>query len=265
MTKDCLQNNRIVIFTFSANNSRGVFVLTFENIRVGARIKLVGKIKTGNMLVAFSTFLRVAVYFLAGLAVIRFKSFYSSVGGKIMLILCGIAFLLGLLLLQCARTVKDRWFSALNNSGVVFVSDLIAGFSLQDAIKSVKFGVLSFVFSLIRLVVFGALPSALAVLLLLSLREGVSRTVLYVFLFGFAVVAIFSAFFASVSLGCVSLARSLCPGSAGEFMRILKNLEKNSFLLFKFSLFLSTFNRCLRRFSKIVFAGLINGSDYTIL
>ncbi len=239
--------------------------MTFEKIRVGARIKLVGKIKTGNMLVAFSACLRVAVYCLAGLVVIRFESFYSSVGGKIMLILCGIAFLLSFLLLQCARTVKDRWFSALNSSDAVFVSDLIAGFSMRDVIKSVKLCMLSFGFSIMRLVVFGALPSALAVLLLFGLREGVSRTVLYVFLFGFAVVAILSAFFASVSLGCVSLARSLCPGSAGEFMRILKNLEKSSFLLFKFSLFLSTFNRCSRRYSKIVFAGLINGSDYTIL
>jgi len=236
-------------------------ILTFEKIRVGARMKLVGRVKTGNMLVAFSVCLRVAVYSLAGLTVIRFKYFYSSGGGRVMLLLCAVAVLLGLLLLQCARTVKDRWFSALNSSDAVMVSDLIAGFSLRDVIRSVKFGVLSFVFSLIRLVLFGALPSALAVLLWLGLRDGVSRTVLYVFVSGFAVVAVCSVFFTSVSLGCVSLARSLCRGSAGEFMRALRILENNSFLLFKFSLFLSIFNRCTRRFSEIVFAGMLIGAD----
>ncbi len=243
--------------------------MTFEKIRVGARMKLVGRVKTGNMIVAFSVGLRVAVYCLAVLAVIHFKYLYSSVGGRVVLSLCSVAVLLGLVLLQCTRTVKDSWFSALNSSDAVFIADLIADFSLRDVMNSVKYGVLSFVFSLMRLLLFSALPSALAVLLWSGLRDGVSRTVLFVFVSGFAAVTICSVFFASVSLGCVSLARSLCPGSVGEFMQILKNLEKNCFLLFKFSLFLSTFNRCSRRFSKIVFAGLLTGSDtaedYTFL
>ena len=69
-------------------------ILTFEKIRVGARMKLVGRVKTGNMLVAFSFCLRVAVYSLAGLTVIRFKYFYSSGGGRVMLLLCAVAVLL---------------------------------------------------------------------------------------------------------------------------------------------------------------------------
>ena len=239
--------------------------MTFEKIRVGARMKLVGRVKTGNILVAFSVCLRVAVYCLAVLAVIHFKYFYSSVGGRVLILMSFTAVLLGVLLLQCTRTVKDRWFSALNSSKPVCVSDIVAVFSLRDIVRSVKCGILSFAYSLLRFVLFAAFPSLLSFLLWVAVRDGISRTVFFIFVSGFAVITVCSVLFLSVSLRSVSLARSLCRGSAGEFMRALRILENNSFLLFKFSLFLSIFNRCTRRFSEIVFAGMLLESDYTFL
>lgn len=239
--------------------------MTFEKIRVDSRLKLVGRIRTGNMLIFFSVCLRVAVYCLAVLTVLRLSYLYPSVSGRAVLGLCGFCVLLGMLILQCTRTVKDRWFSALNSPNPVFVSEIIADFGLRDAAESVKCGLMSFVFSFIRLLLFGALPSVLVLWLHISLRDGVSRAVLFFFLCGFAVILFCSVFFMSVSLSCVSLARSLCSYNAGSFVKILKSLEKNCFLLFKYSLFLSFFNRCSRRFSKIVFADLLVGSDYTFL
>lgn len=235
--------------------------MTFEKIRVGARMKLVGKVKTGNMLIFFSVCLRVAVYTLAFFTALRFSYLYSFVGGRFLLALCGVVILLGLLILQCTRTVKDRWFSSLSKSEAVLISDIVTGFRVCDAVKSVKIGILSFVFSFIRMVLFGALPSALSFLLWNTLCEGVSRAVLFFFLSGYVLAVLCSAFFMTVSLSCVSLARSLCSDNVSDFAEILKNLEKNCFRLFGYSLFLSIFNRCSRRFSKIVFAGLLAGSD----
>ena len=131
--------------------------MTFEKIRVGARMKLVGKVKTGNLLIFFSVCLRVAVYLLAFLTVVRFPDLYSTVGGRAVLALCAVAVFLCMLILQCTRTVKDRWFSSLNSQSPVLVSDIVAGFTFGDILKSVKCSILSFVFSSIRVVLFGAL------------------------------------------------------------------------------------------------------------
>lgn len=239
--------------------------MTFEKIRVGARMKLVGKVKTGNLLIFFSVCLRVAVYLLAFLTAVRFPDLYSTVGGRAVLALCAVAVFLCMLILQCTRTVKDRWFSSLNTNSPALISEIVVSFTFSDILKSVKCSILSFVFSFIRVVLFGALPSALTLWLWIALRDGVSRAVLFIFLCGFVIAVMCSAFFMSVSLGCVSLARSLCSGDAGRFVKMLKILEKNFFRLFRYSLFLSTFNRCSRRFSKIVFAGMLAGADYTFL
>ena len=239
--------------------------MTFEKIRVGARMKLVSKVKTGNLLIFFSLCLRFAVCCLAALTAFRFSYLYSTAGGRVLISMCAFAVLLGMLIVQCTRTVKDRWFSALNGSEPVSVSDIVTAFTLHDVARSIKCGTLSFVLSLLRFIIFAAVPSVLSFFMWIAVRDGVSRTVFFVFASGFAVITASSVLFLSVSLRCVSLARSLCCGSTAEFIRVLRILENNSFLLFKFSLFLSIFNRCTRRFSEIVFAGLLAGENYTFL
>ncbi len=235
--------------------------MTFEKIRVNSRVKLIGRVKTGNLLVAFSAFLRIAVYTLAALVLLRFNDYYKSVNGRAFLALCGVGLLFGVLLLWCARTVKDRWYAALSDGCYMNVIDIITRFTFCDVLNSVSCGLLSSFLSFVRIVAFMGFPSAVAAMILLVMQEGVSRAVFIVLVIGFAIIAVCSVFFLVVSLSCVSLARSLCFCSVYRFKYILKMLEKYCFSLFCFSLFLSTFNRCVRRFSKLEFARFI----YTFL
>jgi len=239
--------------------------LSFEKIRVGARVKLIGRLRTGNMLVLFSAFLRLALYTLAALALFHFENLCKNTFGRVIIFLSAVVFCLAVLLLWCARTVKDRWYAAISEGCYVTVTALIVRFTLRDVLNSVICGLISSFLSLVRVVAFCGFPLALAVWMLFLMRDGVSRTVFFVLLFGFTVLAVCSVFFLAVSLGCVSLTRSLCFCSTNKFIRILRSLEKSCFSLFAFSLFLSAFNRCSRRFSKIEFARFVILRDYTLL
>lgn len=239
--------------------------MSFEKIRVGARVKLIGRVRTGNLLVLFSTFLRFNVYTLITLLLFRFDVLYKSTFGKFILSLSVFTLCLAALLLLCARTVKDRWYAAISEGYYMNVTDFIAGFTLRDVLNAVMCGVISSFLSLIRVFIFCSIPSVLAVLIIFLMRDGVSRAVLFILLFGFVTLTVCSVLFLTVSLGCVSLARSLCFCSTNKFMHILRSLEKNCFRLFSFSLFTGVFNRCCRRFSKIEFARFILLCDYTLL
>ncbi len=239
--------------------------MSFEKIRVGARVKLIGRVRTGNLLVLFSAFLRFNVYTLITLLLFRFDVLYKSTFGKFILSLSVFTLCLAALLLLCARTVKDRWYAAISEGYYMNVTDFIAGFTLRDVLNAVMCGVISSFLSLIRIIAFCGFPFAFISLIFFLMRDGLSRAVFFVLLFGFVVLTVCSAFFLVMSLGCVSLARSLCFCSTNKFIRILSSLEKNCFRLFSFSLFLSAFNRCCRRFSKIEFARFILFCDYTLL
>ena len=231
--------------------------MSFEKIRVNARLKLIGRVKTGNLLVAFSVFLRIAVYTLAVLVLLHFDDYYKSVNGRAFLALCGAGLFFGVLLLWCARTVKDRWYAALSDGCYMNVIDIITRFKFYDVLNSVSCGLFSSISSLIRVIAFCGFPTAAAVLIISLVNSGISRAVFLVMMCGFIAVVGYSAFFLAVSLNCVSLARSFCFCSVHRFKYILRLLEKNCFNLLRFSLFLSIFNRCVRRFSKLEFARLI--------
>lgn len=239
--------------------------LTFEKIRVGARVKLIGRTCTGNLLVLFSVCMWIIVYTLSVLVLINFDKLYMSIFGRVILGLSAVALISGVLLLRCVRTVKDRWYAAISEGCYVRVSDLVVRFTLRDVLNSVICSVISSFLSVIRVAVFFSFPFALALWIFSLVRNGASRAVLCVLLLGFVVLTVCSGFFLAVSLGCVSLARSLCFCTANKFMHILRSLEKNCFRLLSFSVFLSVFNRCSRRFSKIEFARLIVLNDYTLL
>lgn len=239
--------------------------MNFEKIRVGARVKLIGRLRTGNMLVLFSAFLRLALYTLAALALFHFENLCKNTFGRVIIFLSAVVFCLAVLLLWCARTVKDRWYAAISEGYYVDVTDFIVRFTLRDVLNSFMCGLISSLLSLIRIIAFCGFPFAFISLIFFLMRDGLSRAVFFVLLFGFVVLTVCSAFFLVMSLGCVSLARSLCFCSTNKFIRLLSSLEKSCFRLFSFSLFLSAFNRCLRRFSKIEFARFVVLYDYTLL
>ena len=76
--------------------------MSFEKIRVGARVKLIGRVRTGNLLVLFSAFLRFNVYALITLLLFRFDVLYKSTFGKFILSLSVFTLCLAALLLLCA-------------------------------------------------------------------------------------------------------------------------------------------------------------------
>ena len=239
--------------------------MNFEKIRVNSRVKLIGRLRTGNMLVLFSVCLRIALYTLTALVLLRFGKLYTNEFGRVILGACAVALCSGILLLWCVRTVKDRWYAAISEGCYVSVTDLVVRFTLRDVLNSVKCSVIASFLSLIRVILFCSFPTAFAVFILNLMRDGVSCAVFGVLMFGFTVLLICSVFFLSVSLGCVSLARSFCFCSTNKFMTILKSLEKSCFRIMAFSLLLSVFNRCSRRFSKIEFARFVALCDYTLL
>ncbi|MBQ8027377.1 MAG: hypothetical protein IJ261_04600 [Clostridia bacterium] len=223
-----------------------------ERIRVRARILLVGKSRAGNCLVLFSAVLRILVYTLAAITALRLRSFMLTTYGKTVLILCAVAVALGALLLQCVRTVKDRWYACACEDKQISVTELITAFSVRDVLLSLRSGFASLIFTLGRLLLFLFFPSVFTAFTAFMVRDGLSVTVFAVMLLGNILLWLCSLFFAAVSLNCVSLARSVCSGKNG-FVSGLKILDSSAFSLFRFGVMLSVFNRSYRRLSKIIF------------
>ncbi len=229
-------------------------ILTSEVMRVKARTMLIGRVRCGNLLSLFSAVLRVAVWSLSFLLILKFNLMSPCVVGKAFLCAGVFAVASGAFLLCCVRTVKDKWYASILADRYTNVEDIIVSFSLRDFSDSVIFSLVSIVYSFVRIVGFFAFPVSFAVATYRIMADGVSRNVLAVMLLGNVLVFGCAAFFCGISLNCISLSRSVCVGNIKAFRSALKKIEYCSLKIFGFDIFLSVANRSSRRLSKLMYA-----------
>lgn len=221
-------------------------------MRVKARTMLIGRVRCGNLLSLFSAGLRVAVWSLGFLLVLNFKSMIIGTTGRILLFTGVFAVACGVVLLCCARTVKDKWYASILDDKYMGIEDIIVSFTLRNFADSVIFSLVSAAYSLVRILCFFAFPAFVAAATYLAVADGVSRNVLAVMLLGNVLTFCCAAFFCGTLLNCVSLSRSACAGDVRAFRRVLKKLEPCSLKIFRFDIFLSIADRGSRRLAKLI-------------
>lgn len=229
-------------------------ILTSEMMRVKARTMLIGRVRCGNLLSLFSAVLRVAVWSLCLLLVLKFKLMVTDTLGRSFLSAGVFAAVSGAFLLCCARTVKDKWYASILADSYRNVEDIIVSFTLRDFADSVAFSFISIVYSLVRIAGFFAFPASFAAVTYRIALDGVSAEVLAVLLLGNVLFFCCAAFFCGISLNCISLSRSVCVGDVKAFRSVLKKTEHCSFKIFGFDVFLSVTNRSSRRLAKLMYA-----------
>lgn len=225
-----------------------------ENIRVLARVMLLDKNLCGNLLITFSAVFRFAVMLLLCLFVFGFSGYMQSAAGRVVLIVTAFSLAAALVLLECTRTVKDRWFSMIKQGMDTQLLNLFCRFALKDIALSIRLAMLSYLVSIARVAVFFSVPALILALSAYLAAGGVSSIMLYILLAGNAVLLVCALLFCCVSLNCVSLARSLSFDNTADFTGKLRMLENNAFRLFRFGIMLSLVNRGSRRLAKIIFA-----------
>lgn len=229
-------------------------LLNNENIRVLARVMLIGKSASVNAVELFSALFRAVVFALCYLYIKNFVEYRQSIFGNTVLVIGAITIVIALIMLECMRTVKDRWYGLVKAGHDCSFSDLIVSFGVDDLFFSLLSAFASCWASVLRFTVFFFVPAASAFLTLNFLKYGVSNLMLAALIAGNFVLLCCALVFWFISLNCVSLARSLCVGDIRRFVPVLYSLDMCAFRLFRFGVFLSVSNRGSRRLAKIMYA-----------
>ncbi len=225
-----------------------------ENIRVLARVMLIGKSASANAVEVFSAFFRVAVFGLCFLYCKYFGEYRQSEIGNTVLVIGAITIVVALIMLECIRTVKDRWYGLVRTGHSCSFSDLIVSFGFDDLSFSLLSAFASCWASVLRFMVFFFVPATSLFFTLNYLARGVSDFMLKALVAGNLMLFCCALVFWLVSLNCISLARSLCVGDIKRFVSVLYALDVYAFRLFRFGAFLSVANRGSRRLAKIMYA-----------
>ena len=228
-----------------------------ENIRVLARVLLIGKNKSANAVAAFSALLRLAVFYLVYLYLKNFSEFLHSFTGKTVLVIGAATVTAALILLECIRNVKDRWYDCIKTGYSCSFSELTVSFGLADLLFALLGALVSLQASVLRFVVFFFVPMGGLFITVKLVAYGVSNAMLVVLVIGNVLLFCSALLFWLVSLNCVSLARSLCVSDIKRFYSVLHTLDKYAFRFFKFGIPLSVVNRGSRRLAKIMYADLV--------
>lgn len=232
-------------------------ILKSENVRVLARVLLIGKNKSVNAVAAFSAFFRLTVFYLVFLYIKNFSECLQSVRGKTVLLIGAVTLAAALVLLECIRTVKDRWYDYTKTGQGCSFSELTVSFGLSDLFVSLVGALMSLQASVLRFAVFFFVPLSGLFLTSKLLFYGVSNAVFTVLIVGNVLLLGSALLFWLSSLNCVSLARSICVGNIRQFYSVLHVLDKYSFRFLKFGTLLSVVNRGSRRLAKIMYADCV--------
>lgn len=228
-----------------------------EKIRVLARVLLIGKNASANAVAAFSAFFRLTVFYLVFLYIKNFSECLQSVRGKTVLLIGAVTLAAALVLLECIRTVKDRWYDYTKTGQGCSFSELTVSFGLSDLFVSLVGALMSLQASVLRFVVFFFVPLSGLFLTVKLLIYGVSNAMITVLIAGNMLLFCCALLFWLVSLNCVSLARSLCVADIKRFYSVLHALDKYAFRFFKFGSLLSVVNRGSRRLAKLMYADCV--------
>lgn len=229
-----------------------------ENIRVLARVKLIGKSASINAVTVLFALFRFAAFLLGFLYLKNFNEYRQNSAGRTVLIIGAIVIVLSLILLECMRTLKDRWYSFVKTGHDYTFSELTVSFGVRDLYFSLVSALLGFLMSVLRFVLFFFVPVISLFITQKFLASGVSNAMLAALITGNIVLFCCALAFWLVSLNCVSLARSLCVGDIKNYGSILYALDKNAFRLFRFGAMLSVINRGSRRLAKIMYADSVS-------
>ncbi|MBO5359420.1 MAG: hypothetical protein J6B25_01120 [Clostridia bacterium] len=225
-----------------------------ENIRVLARVMLIGKSASVNAVELFSALFRAVVFGLCYLYIKNFVEYRQSILGNTVLVIGAITIVIALIMLECMRTVKDRWYGLVKAGHDCSFSDLIVSFGVDDLFFSLLSAFASCWASVLRFTVFFFVPAASAFLTLNFLKYGVSNLMFTALTVGNFVLFCCALVFWLVSLNCISLARSLCVGDIKRFASVLSILDRYAFRIFRFGTLLSVVNAGSRRLAKIMYA-----------
>ncbi len=225
-----------------------------EQMRVRARMLLVGKSYTGRGLLIFNVIMRLLLRVLVALLLWKLASLAHGVGGRVIIAFSFMSILLAELLCECVSVVRDRWYLALCSEKPVTVLKLMIEFNIQDFVLALKSGIAVRLASALRIFVFLAFPLFFNVFSLAVAKRGASAAVLSVLGVGSLLLLLCGMIFSAVSIGCVNLARILCCYDIKKFSSALKRLEASASALFKYSLLLGLFNSAYRRTAKLIFA-----------
>lgn len=228
-----------------------------ENIRVLARVLLIGKNASANAVAAFSAFFRLTVFYLVFLYIKNFSECLQSVRGKTVLLIGAATVTAALVLLECIRTVKDRWYDYTKMGHTRSFSELTVSFGLSDLFFSLGGALMSLQASVLRFAVFFFVPLSGLFLTSKLLFYGVSNVMFTVLIVGNVLLLGSALLFWLASLNCVSLARSLCVSDIKRFYSVLHALDKYAFRLLKFGTLLSVVNRGSRRLAKLMYADCV--------
>lgn len=230
-----------------------------ENIRVLARVMLIGKSVSVNAVEFSFTLFRAVVFVLCYLYIKNFDDYRRSEFGNTVLVIGAITIVIALIMLECMRTVKDRWYGLVKTGRDCSFSELIVSFGSDDLSFSLLSAFASCLASVLRFTVFFFVPVTSVIFTLDFLKHGVSNLMFTLLIVGNFVLFCCALVFWLVSVNCVSLARSLCVGNFRCFIPVLYSLDACAFRLFRFGVFLSVSNRGSRRLAKIMYA------DYNFL
>lgn len=228
-----------------------------ENIRVLARVMLIGKSLSVNAVEVFSFFLRIVVLFVMFLYFKNFSDYRQSTIGKAVLVVGAVSVVAALILLECMRTVKDKWYAAAKRGENCSFSQLIVSFGLCDLSYSLAGAFMSYWASALRFIMFFFVPAISLIFSIRFLEYGVSNAMLTVLVAGNFLLFCCALLFWIAALNSVSLARSLCVGDIKRFTSVVYALDKYAFSLFGFGALLSVINRGSRRLAKIMYATAI--------
>lgn len=228
--------------------------MNVENIRVLARVMLIGKSASVNAVEFSFTFFRAVVFVLCYLYIKNFDDYRQTKLGNAVLVIGAITIVVALIMLECMRTVKDRWYGLVKTGRDCSFSELIVSFGFDDLSFSLLSAFAGCWASVLRFIVFFFVPAASAFFTLISIENGVSNLMLAALIAGNFVLLCCALVFWFISLNCVSLARSLCVGDIRRFVPVLYSLDMCAFRLFRFGVFLSVSNRGSRRLAKIMYA-----------
>ncbi len=225
-----------------------------EKIRLLSRVMLLGKSRCGNLFALFSFLFRCAVAILALLLFRNFNTLICDNAGRVMVAVCVLAVLSSVVLLECLRTVKDRWYNLIKSGYYCPFSELVVAFSFRDVMSSLKSFLLSSCASVVRLILFFFVPFLIFFAGINMVNEGVSIPVLAVLIAGNVLLFFTALLFSYASLSCVSLARSISTGNTKAFFSNLSRLERNAFRIFFFGVTLIGSGTSVRRIAGIIFA-----------
>ena len=237
--------------------------MNYEEMKIKARVLLMGKRDVGSMLIFFLFFLRVAVKSLAVLVVANSSALLADKVGRVFFALGIVTVVSGFLLAECTCFVVDKWFLCVAQGTCRPVVNLLCAFRFSDFLAALKFGAVNRFYVFTRYFVFVAFPIAFAAFSILAVTRGVSVEMFCVLAAGSAVLITCGLCFALAAVSCVGVSRTVCVGGKNIFRNCLASVERYVASLFFYSLTLGFSGVAYRRMAKLIFAQQVFQNNIT--